>query len=128
MIQHVPPLVDLATLDDCRLASVLLHRSRERLSAIQNVEPRWREIEPALQQIAQQLSDYRRVFRRSLPDAQDRFPPVFTDAQRCYHLLSRERRRIDQQSAQPDLIQLALHYFLEFGPAGFDEMLTDGAL
>ena len=101
MIQHVPPLVDLAALDRRRLAGVLFHRRGQRLAAIQNVEPRLGEIEPAIHQVAEQLTDHRRVFRRSLPNAQDRFPPVFTDAQRGHHLLSFERRRVDQQRAQP---------------------------
>jgi hypothetical protein len=96
MIQHIPPLVNLAALDRRRLASVLLHCRRQRLAAIQNVEPRLGKIEPTLQQIAQQLTHHRRVFRCSLPDAQDRFPPVFTDSQRGNHLLSFEGRRIDQ--------------------------------
>jgi hypothetical protein len=48
MIEHVPSLVNLAALDRRRFASVLLHRGRQRLAAIQNVEPWLREIEPAL--------------------------------------------------------------------------------
>ena len=69
MVQHIPPLVDLAALDRHRLTSVLFHRGGQRLATIQNVEPRCDEIEPAFHQVAQQLTNHRRVLRRSLTDA-----------------------------------------------------------
>jgi hypothetical protein len=53
MVQHVPPLVDLAALDRRRLTGILLHRGGQRLAAVQNVEPRRDEIEPAFHQVAQ---------------------------------------------------------------------------
>ena len=55
---------------------------RQRLGAIQQEQPGLSKIEPALPQVAQQLTHDSRVFCRPLPDAQNRFPPVFTDAQR----------------------------------------------
>ena len=51
MIQHVPSLVDLAALDRCRLPGVLLHRGRQRLATIQNVQPGLSEIETAIHQV-----------------------------------------------------------------------------
>src|ERR1039457_5175361 len=128
MIQHISPLVDLAALDRCRLTGVLLHRCCQRLAAIQNVQPRRDEIEAAFHQVAQQLAHHRRVLRGSLPYAQDRFAPVFTDAQRGHHLLPFERRRVDQQRAQPHLVQPSLHHVLQLRPARLDEVFTDCAL
>ena len=83
---------------------------------------------PRLHQVAQQFTDHRRVFRGSLPNAQDRFPPVLADSQRGHHLLSFERRRIDQQRAQPRLVQPTLHHVLQLRPARLDEMFADRAL
>jgi hypothetical protein len=96
MVQHVPPLVDLTALDRRRLAGILFHRSSQRLAAIQNVEPRLGEIEAALHQVGKQLAHHRCVLGGALPNPQDHFPPVFIDAQRGYHLLPLERRRVHQ--------------------------------
>jgi hypothetical protein len=56
MIQHVSALVDLAALDRRRFARVLLHGRGQGLAAVQNIEPRFGEIESAIHQIAEQLS------------------------------------------------------------------------
>jgi hypothetical protein len=63
MIQYVASLVDLAPLDRGRFPGVFFHGCREGLAAVQNIEPRYREIQPAIQQIAEQFADYRGVFR-----------------------------------------------------------------
>jgi hypothetical protein len=47
MIQHVAALVDLAPLDRRRFAGVLFHGGGQCLAAVQNVKPRFREIESA---------------------------------------------------------------------------------
>src|ERR1035438_10136569 len=83
-MQHVPPLVDLTSLDGRRFTGVLFHRSGQRLAAIQNVEPRRDEVKPAFHQVPKQLTHHRRVLCRSLTDAQDRFAPVFTDTQDAF--------------------------------------------
>src|SRR5258708_17797792 len=101
MIQHVAPLVDLTTLDQSRLSRMRLDRRRERLRAIQDVQPCRAEIEPSFGQISQQLAHYRGVLGASLPETQDSFAPVLADAQPCHHLLTLKRRRIGQQPADP---------------------------
>ena len=52
MIQHVAALVNLAALDRRRLTRVLFHGRGQRLATVQNVEPRFGEIEPATQQVS----------------------------------------------------------------------------
>src|ERR1035438_5245805 len=47
---------------------------------------------------------------------------------RGHHLLTFERRRVDQQRAQPHLVQPPLHHVLQFRPARLDEVFTDCAL
>ena len=51
MIQHVPPLVNLAALDRRRFAGMLLYRRGQRLAAVQNVETQPRETERSLQSV-----------------------------------------------------------------------------
>ena len=63
MIQHVSPLVDLAALDRRRVTRVLFHGGSQGLAPVQNVEPRFGEIESATDQIAEQFANYGRVFR-----------------------------------------------------------------
>jgi hypothetical protein len=61
--KYVSPLVDLAALDRRRLTGILFHGRSQRLAAVENVEPRFGEIESATHQIAEQFTDYRRIFR-----------------------------------------------------------------
>ena len=74
---------------------------------------------------ATHTQNHSRVLGRSLPYAQDHFPPVFIDAQRGYHLLPLKRCRVDQQRTQPCLVQPALHHLFQFRPTRFDEMFAD---
>ena len=53
MIQHVPPLMNLAALDRSRLAGVLLYCRAERLAAIEPVQSRLAKIQPPIVQLAQ---------------------------------------------------------------------------
>ena len=50
-----------------------------------------------LNQIAEQLAHHGGILRRTLTNAQYRFPPVLTDSHRSHHLLALERRRIDRR-------------------------------
>src|SRR5450755_619161 len=52
MVDHIPPLVHLAALDQRRLARMPPHRRRQRLAAIQYVQTRHAEVQPARRQIA----------------------------------------------------------------------------
>jgi hypothetical protein len=61
--------MDLAALDRRRFAGVLFHCGRQRLAAIQNIESRLGEVQPATDQIAEQLTDYRYIFSGALPQA-----------------------------------------------------------
>jgi hypothetical protein len=47
MVQYVATFVDLAALDRGRIAGMLLYRRAQCLAAIQNVQARIAEIEPA---------------------------------------------------------------------------------
>ena len=52
----------------------------KRFAAIQDIEPRLREIESTTHQVAQQLAYHGGVFGGPLSSAQNRFPPVLADA------------------------------------------------
>jgi hypothetical protein len=107
---------------------VLFHGRGQGLAAVRNVEPRFGEVESATHQIPRQFTNYRRIFRGSLTNAQDRFPPVLAYSQRGYHLLSFEPCRINRQRAEPEFIQPTLHHVLPLRPACLDKLIHPRAL
>jgi hypothetical protein len=100
VIDDVALLVNLTTLDEGRLARVLPHGGSERFAAIQNVQPRRREVQSALYQFTQQSARHRRVFGRALADAQYGFGPIAANPKGCNHLPVLERCAVDQHRAQ----------------------------
>ena len=50
VIQHIASLMDFTALDRCRFAGVLFHRRAERLAAIQHIQSRLAEVQPAVAQ------------------------------------------------------------------------------
>src|SRR5258706_13425128 len=116
--------MDLATLDEGRLASVTSHRRVQRLAAIRDVKARRREVQAAVYQFAQQRVHYRRILGRSLADAQHRFTPIAANPKGYDHLPVLERSPVDQHGAQPQFTQRALHQFLYLFSAGLDEVVA----
>ena len=53
VIQYIASLVHLTALNRCRFASILLDCRVQRFAAIQNIEPRLTEIEPAMHEFAE---------------------------------------------------------------------------
>ena len=62
VVQHIPLLMNLTSLNESRLAGVPLHRRMQCLAAIQYIETRNREVQSPLHQLAQQIIHRRQIF------------------------------------------------------------------
>src|ERR1019366_6396666 len=124
MIDHVPPLVHLAALDQSRLADMTAHRRRQRLASVQHIQPKDAEVQRARRQILEQRAHHAGVLRRSFAQAQHDFAPVRADAQGHDHLPIPERRAVDQHRTQSQLAQRTFHQLLQLLPAGLDEAVA----
>src|SRR6266852_7140810 len=112
-------LVDLAALDESRLASVAAYGRMQSLPTIQDIQPRCGEVQSALHQFTQQGTHHCRVLRRAFADTEYRFASIAANPKGYNHLPVLERGAVDEHGAQPQLAQRALHQLLH-GPLLID--------
>ena len=112
--------VNLAALDESRLASVAVYGRMQSLPTIQDIQPRCGEVQSALHQFTQQGAHHSRVLRRAFADAEYRFASIAANPKGYNHLPVLEWRAVDQHRAQPQLAQRTLHQLFHLLATGLD--------
>jgi hypothetical protein len=120
--------VNLAALDERRIARVGDHCGSQRLAAVEQIEPRLIEIDAALGQFPEQLLHHNRILDRTLPHPEHDLvaEPVNTD--RHDQMLALEDGPVHQHHREWNVLQGALHQFVQFAAAGLHEVFRGRAL
>ena len=123
MSGHVATLVQLTSLQQRMGPGMLQHRLPQRFRTIQHVQHGNGKIDPALDQIIQQLADHRRVFTGALSQPENRFGPVHRDSQRNDQMLALELDAVETDHAEREFIQRPLYNLAQFLATHAHEML-----
>src|ERR1700692_4369657 len=128
MGHDITQFVNLASLEDSRVSSMLLDCSPQCLRAVKNVEPGHVEINSSILQIREQLLDYLAILTGPLPQAQNRLVAAGSHAHRDDQMFGFEDSAIQKQGAQVQFLKPAFEQLLQLLTAAGDKVIADGRL